>query len=54
MNKEDILFLNQLINSLEEAEKNMAKAYEKRNYDRFNKSKKIMIRIQNEISNKIK
>jgi hypothetical protein len=54
MKKEGILFLNQLIASLEEAERNLEKAYEKRNYDKFNKSKKIMLRIQNEISNMLK
>jgi hypothetical protein len=54
MKKEEIVFLNQLIASLEEAEKNLEKTYEKRHYDRFNKSKKIMLRIQNEISNILK
>ena len=54
MKKEDFLFLNQLIASLEEAERNLERAYEKRNYEKFNKSKKIMLRIQNEISNIIK
>lgn len=50
MKNEEILFLNQLIKSLEEAEKNLEKAYEKRDFDIFNKSKKIMLRIQYEIS----
>jgi hypothetical protein len=50
MKKEESLFLNQLVSSLEEAERNLEKAYQKRNYDQFNKSKKIMLRIQNEIS----
>ena len=54
MKKEDFLFLNQLIASLEEAEKNLEKAYEKRNYEKFNKSKKIMLRIQSEISSIVK
>lgn len=54
MNKEEILFLDQLIKSLEEAERNLEKAYEKRDYENFNKSKKIMLRIQNEISNMLK
>lgn len=51
MKKEDVLFLNQLIASLEEAERNLEKAYEKRNYEKFNNSKKIMLKIQNEILN---
>jgi hypothetical protein len=54
MKKEDFLFLNQLIASLEEAERNLEKAYRKKNYEKFKKIKKIMIRIQNEISNIVK
>ena len=54
MKQEEILFLNQLIKSLEEAGKNLEKSYEKRDYDGFNRSKKIMLRIQKEISNMIK
>lgn len=54
MKKEEILFLDQLIKSLEEAEKNLEKTYEKRDYENFNKSKKIMFRIQDEISNMLK
>lgn len=50
MKKEDNLFLNQLINSLEEASKKLEKAYEKKDYDNFDKSKKIMLKIQKEIS----
>jgi hypothetical protein len=50
MKKEEILFLDQLIKSLEEAEKTLEKSYRKRDYDNFNKSKKIMLRIQSEIS----
>jgi hypothetical protein len=54
MKKEKVSFLNQLILSLEEAERNLERAYEKRDYERFNKAKKIMLRIQNEISEIIK
>lgn len=54
MKKEEILFLRQLIKSLEEAEKNLEKSYEKRSIDSFNKAKKIMLRIQTEISEIIK
>lgn len=54
MKKEEILFLNQLIKSLEEAGRNLEISYEKRDYESFNKSKKIMLRIQKEISNMIK
>jgi len=54
MEKKEVLFLNQLIRSLEEAEKNLEKTYEKRDYENFNKSKKIMLRIQAEISEILK
>jgi len=54
MKKEEVSFLNQLIKSLEEAGRNLESSYEKRDYESFNKSKKIMLRIQKEISNMIK
>ncbi len=54
MKQEEILFLNQLITSLEEAEENLEKAYAKRDFDNLGKSKKIMLRIQKEISGIIK
>ncbi len=50
MKKEEILFLDQLVRSLEEAERSFEEAYKKRNFEDFNKTKKIMIRIQKEIS----
>jgi uncharacterized ferredoxin-like protein len=52
--KEESLFLNQLVNSLEEASEKLAKYYDKRDADNFNKSKKIMLKIQKEISEIIK
>ncbi len=54
MKKEDILFFNQLVKSLEDAGKSLQQSYEKMNYRRFNKSKKIMFQIQKEISDIIK
>jgi hypothetical protein len=54
MKNEEILFLRQLVKSLEEAEKNLESNYEKGDYENFNKSKKIMLRIQKEISNIVK
>lgn len=54
MKKEDIPFLNQLVNSLEEAELKLGKAYEKKDYDEFNKSKKFMLQIHKKISEVIK
>jgi hypothetical protein len=54
MKREDVLFLSQLIKSLEEAGKSLDKSYQKKNYESFNKSKKIMLKIQKEISDMIK
>ncbi len=52
--KEDIPFLNQLINSLGEAESKLEKYYDKKDYENFNKSKKFMLKIQKQISEVIK
>jgi len=52
--KEESLFLNQLVNSLEEASEKLGKYYEKRDSENFNKSKKIMLKIQKEISDIIR
>jgi len=54
MKRDEILFLNQLIKSLEESEKRLEIAYEKKEYENFNQSKRIMLRIQEEISKIIK
>jgi hypothetical protein len=54
MKKEESLFLNQLVNSLEEASEKLGKYYEKRDSENFNKSKKIMLKIQKEISDIIR
>lgn len=50
MKREDNVFLNQLVSSLEEAYEKMERAYEKRDSENFNKMKKIMIKLQKEIS----
>jgi hypothetical protein len=54
MNKEDAGFLGQLVQSLEDAAEKLEKAYEKKDYDSFNRSKKIMLNIQKEISGILK
>jgi len=54
MNEEDVLFLNQLVKSLEETGKKLAEAYRKADSDKFNKSKKSIIQIQKEISSMIR
>ena len=54
MKKEDIPFINQLIKSLEETELKLEEAYEKKDYEEFNRSKKLILQIQKQISNIIK
>jgi len=54
MKREEILFLSQLVKSLTDAEGKFEEAYKKRDIEDFNKSKRIMLRIQEEISKIIK
>jgi len=52
--KEDIQFLNQLVNSLEEAASKLEHYYNKKNQSKFDKSKEIMLELQEKISEVIK
>lgn len=52
--KEDVPFLNQLVKSMEEAESKLEKAYEKKDYNSFNESKKFILEIQKKISEILK
>ena len=54
MKKEDIPILNQLAESMEEAEAEFEDAYKRGNYDKFNESKKILMKIHQKISEIIK
>lgn len=54
MEKEEIVFLNQLVKSLESAEIKLEESYKKNDYANFNQSKKIMMRVQEGISGIIK
>jgi len=54
MKIEEIDFLSQLVKSLEEATRNLKQSYESKNPTKFTQSKKIMLRIQKEISDIIK
>jgi len=54
MKKEDIPILNQLAQSMEEAENELEDAYESGNYEKFNESKKIILKIQQKISEMLK
>lgn len=50
MKQEEIAFLSQLVRALEDGGKDLEKSYLKGDYNGFNSSKKIMSRIQKEIS----
>jgi hypothetical protein len=54
MKKEDVVFLAQLADSLEEAEKSLEKSYKKLDFENFTKAKATMMSIQKEISGAIK
>lgn len=48
--KEDIMFLNQLVKTLEEAELKLEEAYDEKDYESFNNVKKLIMQIQKKIS----
>lgn len=52
--REDISFLSQLVKTLEEAELKLEEAYDKKDYESFNKSKKFIFEIQKKISEIVK
>lgn len=54
MKKEDVIFLNQFINSLIETQSKIEKANISNNIEEFNKLKKIMLNLQKEIDNLLK
>ena len=52
--EEDILFLNQLVKTLEELELKLEDNYNQKDYENFNKSKKLILEIQRKISEIVK
>jgi len=50
----DIVFLNQLVNTIDQSSIKMEEDYGKGNYEEFNKSKKLILDIVNKISKIIK
>jgi hypothetical protein len=52
--EEDISFLEQLINTIQEAELKLEEAYKIKNYEKFNNSKKLILKLQEKISEIIK
>lgn len=54
MEKGDLEFLNQLVDSIQEARDKLEKAYNEKDYEKFDKTKKFMIQIQKKISEGLK
>ena len=48
--KEDIRFLDHLVDSLNDAKSGLSESYKKKDHERFNKIKKLMIGLQGKIS----
>ena len=54
MKKEDLMFLNQLVKTLEESKSRLEKYYNEKDYRNFDNMKKFMLVILNKISEVIK
>ncbi|MBU0894940.1 MAG: hypothetical protein KKF48_03500 [Nanoarchaeota archaeon] len=54
MEKEHIEFLNQIVNSVEEAGIQLEQAYNSKNSEKFNKAKKFILQVQKKINGEIK
>lgn len=54
MKKGDIPNLNQLVKTLEQLESKLEEDYKKKDSENFNNSKKMMLKIQNQISRILK
>jgi len=54
MEKEEIGFLNQLVNTFEEASVKLKEAHDKKDYDGFLKARKFMKEINGKISGGLK
>lgn len=49
LTRKDILFVNQLIDSLEEASEKLEEAYRKKDHEAFHKTRKFMLEIQKKV-----
>lgn len=54
MEKEDILFLSQLMGSLKDSREKLEQAHEKKDYNEFRNIKRLMINIQKQIERILK
>ncbi len=50
MKKEEAVFLNQLVNALEEAVEKLEISYEKKDVDRYNGIKRFIVQVQEKMS----
>jgi len=50
MEKGDVAFLNQLVQALENAELKLEEAYKKQDYENFDASKKLILKVQSKIA----
>jgi len=50
MRKEEIVFLKQIVEASEEAILNLEESYNKKDYENFDRTKKMMLEIQKKIS----
>jgi|TARA_Y100000310_G_scaffold340754_1_gene437627 hypothetical protein len=54
MKEEDISLLNQMVETLKEAETKLEEFYNKKDHEKFNQSKKLILQIQEKISEVLK
>ncbi|MBR9702315.1 hypothetical protein GOV13_05340 [Candidatus Pacearchaeota archaeon] len=54
MRKEEIAFLAQMVDALEEAGANLEQTYLREEYEKFDQAKKMLIQIQKKISEVVK
>lgn len=54
MKKEDISFLVQLVEALEDSERKLEEAYKNRDVENFNKIKRFMLEMQGQIESTLK
>jgi len=54
MKKEEVIFLNQLVKTLEEAELKLEEDCDEKDYEKFNNVKKFIMQIQKKISEVVK
>ena len=54
MKKEDISVLSQLVRTLEEMGLKFEEAYDKKDFEKFNNLKKLMLKIQKQIAKILK